>query len=104
MEKEGKINRAAFCAARDFLESLGDHNNSSVSDAELSSLWKEIQDSIKTKSYRKIIYIGSIAASIMIMLLAIPYMSSVYQSRKQQDIMRYAQENSIQNNSKDIQV
>ncbi|MDR0506094.1 MAG: FecR domain-containing protein [Dysgonamonadaceae bacterium] len=102
LENEGKINLTAYCAARNFIESLDNYNNSSVDDAELSSLWKDIQDSNRKIIYRKLlIRIGSVAASIAaILLLAI----SLYQPRQQQDIMSYARKNIIQNENKDIQI
>ncbi|MDR0506982.1 MAG: FecR domain-containing protein [Dysgonamonadaceae bacterium] len=102
LEKEGNIDKKAFRAALNFMESLDDYSNSSVGDAELSSLWKEIQDSNRKTVYRKLlIRIGSVAASIIaILLLAI----SLYQPRQHQDIMSYARKNIIQNENKDIQI
>jgi hypothetical protein len=106
LNKEGKINREAFCSAKDFLESLEEYNDNSVSNPELSALWDKIQTSNHTeKSYKKLIYIGScVAASIIILFIAFPHFKSIFQISEPLDIMSFAQENTITDDSESIQI
>ncbi|GAB6009858.1 FecR family protein [Dysgonomonas reticulitermitis] len=106
LKKEGKINREAFHSAKDFLESLEEYNDNTVSDSDVSALWSKIQTTNHPgKRYKKLIYIGSCAAaSIIILLIAFPYIKSKFRINEPQDIMSFVQENAVTNDNENIQI
>ncbi|MBB4036754.1 hypothetical protein GGR21_002667 [Dysgonomonas hofstadii] len=105
LKNENKINWEAFCSAKYFLESQESYNDSSVSDAELSGLWGNIQMSAHTKKYKKLIYIASCsAASIVLLFMALPYIKAVFQTDDTQNIVLFAQENSNISDNENIQI
>lgn len=105
LKKENKINPEAFSSAKDFLESLEEHNDTSVADSELSALWARVQTSNHKKTgYKRWIYIGSCAAACAVLFIVFPYIKSAFRISDPQDIMSFAQENTITNDNEDIQI
>jgi hypothetical protein len=103
-----KINRKAFYSAKSFIESIESNYSESVKDAELSALWADINISNKASgrsNFRKLLYIGgSVAAGIVFIIVALPFFYGNNHS-PENDIMLYAQENRIQEESNtDIQI
>lgn len=107
LRNENKLNWETFCSAKDFLNSLADYNEESVSEVELQTIWNNIQTSNKVRksSTGKLIYKWSwIAAGIIIAMLAIPYFWSKYYLPNVPDITLFAQQNTVYENAEDIQI
>lgn len=106
LKKQNKINWEAFSSAKDFLESLEEYKDTTLVEESLSTVWEDIQNSNRTKTKnRKLIYIlSSVAASIIILLLALPYFKSIFTIEESPDISLFAQENIIESDNDNIQI
>ncbi|MDR2563126.1 MAG: FecR domain-containing protein [Prevotellaceae bacterium] len=107
LKNEGKIDWGEFCAAKNFLESLREYNNSAVSEEESAALWQRIKESNETnkaKSRRKLIRIGSCAAAVVLLITVSYMLRSGFRTEEAQDLRLFARENAVMSESNEIQI